>query len=108
MTSPRSSSNTNLKKWLEAANLTAEFLHHAASSEEEILQLFTRHIEEMGFRGGIALLDPSDNRLYFKSIAEPGRKGLIKQFEKLLNLKAREFSIDIDQVDVYRKAIKKG
>ncbi|MBN2045257.1 MAG: GAF domain-containing protein [Anaerolineales bacterium] len=103
-----SASSSNLNRWLDATNLAAEILHNAITSEEEVFKLFSKQVGELKLRGGIALHNPADNRLYFKSIAESEQRGILKRFEEMLNLHAKEYSIGINQVEVYRKAFVDG
>jgi len=104
MSPPETGSGSSLSRWLEATNLATEFMRHSTGTVDQVYQVFSRQIEELGLRGGIALFNPEDSRLYFKSIAQSGRTKALKSFEKLFNIRSANFSIEVDQVDVFRRA----
>jgi PAS domain S-box-containing protein/putative nucleotidyltransferase with HDIG domain len=108
MSASDSASSSNPKRWLDATNLAAEYLHNTNQTEEQVFEIFSTQVAELGLRGGIAMYNPEDNKLHFKSIAEPGRKDFLKQFEELFNLKAKGFSIEVEQVDAYNRAFVDG
>lgn len=108
MSSARTGPATSLARWLEATNLAADFMRQFSNTEDHVYQVFKKQVAQLGLRGGIAVINPEDNRLHFKSIAQPGRTRVLQRFEKLFNLKALDFSIEVDQVDIYRRVYQDG
>ncbi len=108
MPSASSEHASNLARWLEATNLAADFIRHSTNTEDFVYQVFKKQVAQLGLRGGIAIFNLEDQKLHFKSIAQPGRTSALQRFEKLFNLNAVDYSIDVDQVDVYRRAFQEG
>ncbi|MFN2146038.1 MAG: GAF domain-containing protein [Anaerolineales bacterium] len=108
MSSAGSGKSSNLARWLEATNLAADFMRQSTSTEDFVFQVFKKQVAKLGLRGGIAILNLEDQRLHFKSIAQPGRTGALQSFEKLFNIDAVDYAIEVDQVDVYRRAFQDG
>ena len=92
-------------KRIEALNAAANLLLRVAGSEESIYSIFRDQIEEMGLRGGVSLLDDTKQKLIFQSIAQPGRGQVLSKLESIFGGSAKNYSMDIDQVDVYYQVI---
>ena len=95
-------------RWLHAMNSAADMFQKAASSEEQVFDIFQQQVSELGLRGGIALLADDGKKLQFKSIAQGRLIGVLERLEKLLNLRARDFSVQVDDIDVYQEVIRDG
>jgi hypothetical protein len=96
------------QKRIEALNAAAGLLQRVAGSAESIYSVFREQIEEMGLRGGLSLLDDEKQKLTFQSIAQPGRGQVLSKPESIFGRRAKNYSIDIDQVDVYQRVIMTG
>lgn len=95
-------------RWLHAMNSAADMFQKAASSEKQVFDIFQKQVSELGLRGGIAVLVDGGKKLQFKSIAQGRLSSVLTRLEKLLNLRARDFSVLVDSVDVYREVIRDG
>jgi len=96
------------QKRIEALNAAAGLLQGVAGSAESIYSVFREQIEEMGLRGGVSLLDDEKQKLTFQSIAQPGRGQVLSKLESIFGRSAKNYSIDVDQVDVYQRVIMTG
>ena len=100
--------STTPQKLLTALNAAASLLQNARESEEEIFIAFNDQIQELGLRGGIALVDPQKEKLVFQSVAQPGRKKVLKTLERLIGVNSNGFAVPIDQVEVYHQVLTTG
>jgi len=94
------------QKRIEALNVAANLLQRVAGSEESIYSVFKDQIEEMGLRGGVSLLDEGQRKLIFQSIAQPGKGQVLSKLESVFGRSAKNYSIDVEQVDVYKQVIR--
>ncbi len=93
-------------KLSQALSEAAANLQRAAYSEETIERVFHQQINSLGLRGGILLLDESKQRMRVISAAEGGQfQKILEKFEKTLGIKAKGFSFNAADVDVYRQVV---
>jgi len=100
----RSSGGTGL---LRALNAAAASLQRSIRGEGDIYQAFSEQITALDLRGGISLLDEAGESLTFKVIAfSSAIMRVISTFEQRLGLRAKGYSVQVDQVEVYRQVIR--
>ncbi|MGD2027444.1 MAG: GAF domain-containing protein, partial [Anaerolineales bacterium] len=99
---------TTQQKLLAALNAAASLLQNARESEEEFFVAFNDQIQELGLRGGIALINQQQGILVFQSVAQPGRRKVLKTLERLIGVNSKGFAVPIDQVEVYREVLTTG
>ncbi|MCB2178606.1 GAF domain-containing protein [bacterium] len=103
------SSDTNTQqKLLTALNTAANLLQTASKSEKEVFRTFKYQIQELGLRGGIALLDPQSNQLVFQSISQPGRNQFLKSISRKIGMNIEGYAVPLNKVDVYKQVIVSG
>ena len=95
-------------RWLDALNSAADLFQQATSSEDQIYLVFQKQVSKLGLRGGIALLDEDGKKLQFVTVAQSGRKSLLKQVESILKLEAQDLSVWVEEAEVISEVIREG
>jgi HD-GYP domain-containing protein (c-di-GMP phosphodiesterase class II) len=72
-------------------------------TEEKIFEVVTKGLKNLRMSCGISFLDESQSRLYFRHLSFNSKA--IKAAEKITGLRAEEFSIEIETVPLYTRAI---
>ncbi len=93
-------------KLLSALNAASVSLQSSIWSETEVYHAVSEQIRKLGYRGGLSLLDESRTRLTIRSVAMPKRVG--EALEKLSGYRMDGYTFEIDQVDVYKRALSSG
>lgn len=92
-----------------ALNSIATSLQASIQSESNVFSIFQQQVVALGLRGGISLLDDSEDLLVFQTVAysNPIQK-ILGSFEKKLKISAKGYAIQPEKVDVYRQVVRDG
>ena len=100
--------HTTQELLIQALNQAAALDPQLIGFEESIYNVFREQIQAMGLRGGISLLDDEKQNLVFHTIAQPGKSRILPRLESLFGRSSKNYTIRVDQVDVYSEVLSSG